>query len=477
MCLSSATTVVSKPDAAEEPALVAKASSMTREEVRMRAHPDTFLLIIIGERIYDCTRWQAHHPGGALTIRALCGKDATEPFNTTHPAFVKKGGLKGFYYAELKDGKTAIDKATIAYRELTVQMEDAGLFETDYTYYYFLWARLALMFSCVVAGVTLSDKLWVHALSGAMLGLFWQQTAFVGHDLGHNGISHDRKIDSIMGLFFGNFCTGIGIGWWKRGHNVHHIVTNSVDYDPDIQHLPVFAVSPRFLESPIFSTWYNATLALNKSAFFFVGIQHWIYYPVMAFARFNLYVQSLLHAFGLGAYDIKEKVYRRDLQIATLAGFWTWLVLLTLALPTWTSRVVFFILAHNVAGILHVQITLSHFAMPSYEGVTYDDSANGFLFTQMAGSMDVDCPLWMDWFHGGLHLQVVHHLWPRIPRHNLRKVQKIFISFCKEYPHLPKYHRYGFVEANCVMLHKLKETAKTATSFSELFEDSINMSG
>jgi delta8-fatty-acid desaturase len=253
-------------------------------------------------------------------------------------------------------------------------------------------------------------------------------------------------------------------------------VTNSVDYDPDIQHLPVFAVSPRFLESPIFSTWYNANLALNKSAFFFVAIQHWIYYPVMAFARFNLYVQSLLHAFGLGAYDIKEKVYRRDLQIATLMGFWTWLVLLTSALPTWTSRVVFFILAHNVAGMLHVQITLSHFAMPSYEGVTYDDSTNGFLYTQIAGSMDIDCPLWMDWFHGGLHLQVVHHLWPRIPRHNLRKVQKLLESFCKEFPHL-KYHRYGFYEANCVMLSKLKETAKTAKSFSELFEHSINMSG
>ena len=114
--------------------------------------------------------------------------------------------------------------------------------------------------------------------------------------------------------------------------------------------------------------------------------------------------------------------------------------------------------------------------MDTYEGVTYDDSKNGFLFTQLNGSMDIDCPLWMDWFHGGLHLQVVHHLWPRIPRHNLRKAQGILMDFVKQYPHL-QYYQYGFVKANKIMLSKLKETSKNAKSFHELFGDSINMAG
>ena len=47
---------------------------------------------------------------------------------------------------------------------------------------------------------------------------------------------------------------------------------------------------------------------------------------------------------------------------------------------------------------------------------------DGFLVTQLKGSLDVDCPPWMDWFHGGLQFQVEHHLWPKIPRHNLRTV-------------------------------------------------------
>jgi acyl-lipid Delta6-acetylenase / acyl-lipid (9-3)-desaturase len=66
--------------------------------------------------------------------------------------------------------------------------------------------------------------------------------AFLGHDIGHNAVSHDWNTDNNVGLFVGNLFTGIGIGWWKRSHNVHHICCNSIEHDPDIQHAPIFAV-------------------------------------------------------------------------------------------------------------------------------------------------------------------------------------------------------------------------------------------
>jgi fatty acid desaturase len=82
------------------------------------------------------------------------------------------------------------------------------------------------MFVLVLAGVVLCDRLWVHAISRILLGMFWQQVAFIGHDLGHNAVSHNLTPDSSWGLFAGNFCTGISIGWWRRSHNIHHIATN-----------------------------------------------------------------------------------------------------------------------------------------------------------------------------------------------------------------------------------------------------------
>mmetsp|Transcript_20635 Transcript_20635/g.25518 ORF Transcript_20635/g.25518 Transcript_20635/m.25518 type:complete len:482 (+) Transcript_20635:121-1566(+) len=449
-----------------------KTITLTRKEVFEASDPDNKCLIIIGSSIYDCTKWQNNHPGGHLTIRALCGKDATDAFDATHTPEIR-GRLKGFYYGKLADEN--LSDLTVDFRRITKQLKDEGFFETDYTFYYKKIAAYACLFALVLAGVFLSDKLIVHALSGMGLGLFWQQVAFIGHDLGHNGITHDRIIDSYLGLFFGNFCTGIGIGWWKRGHNVHHIVTNSIEYDPDIQHLPLFAVTPEYLKKRVFSTWYNAYLHLNSLAHVLVRYQHWLYYPVMAFARFNLYAQSLTHAFGVGMYDKNEYMWKRGLQVWSLLGFHTWLIALTMSLPTWSSRIVFFMLAHNVAGILHIQITLSHFSMPTYSGTTYDGCDNGHLQTQLKGSLDVDCPEWLDWFHGGLQFQTPHHVWPRMPRHNLRKAQSILMSFCKQ--HGLEFNCLPFLQANYTVFKTLRETGKTTLTLSELFTDGFNLVG
>jgi delta8-fatty-acid desaturase len=448
---------------------------LTRQEVRDLADPDELLLIVVGDHVLDCTTWQHHHPGGHLTIRALCGKDATDAFSAFHPDRVEKM-LGKFHFAPLlQGGNEEPDPTTLAFRRLTEDLKASGIFETDYGFYYQKAAWLFFLLAAVVAGVLLSDELWVHALSGALLGLFWQQMAFIGHDLAHFSVTHDSNTDNAIGVFVGNFFCGISSGWWKRSHNVHHIVTNSLEYDPDIQHLPILAVNEEYLQRPIFSTFYNWMLPLDGATHFLVGIQHWFYYPLMAVARYNLYVQSLLHAFGLGPYSLSEKTWRRDLQFLALAGFWTWLTLLVMHLPTCDERVAFVLLSHAVAGILHIQITLGHFIMPAYSGVTYDDDKNGWLQTQLKTTMDLDCPPWMDWFHGGLQFQAVHHLWPRAPRHRLRQLAGIVEEFCKE--HDLEYHRMSFLRGNYVLLCKLREVASSTKSFSELFSDGMNWSG
>lgn len=456
-----------------------KDRTLTRQKVSEIADPETLLLVIVRDRVYDCTRWQKNHPGGHLALRALCGTDATDPFLAYHPDVVEKKLLANFFYARIED-PVEPDSTTKAFRQLTDELRAGGAFETDYSVYYVKSAVYMAMLVAIVAGVTLSGSIWIHAASGALLGLFWQQVAFLGHDLGHNSVTHDRTMDSVIGLFAGNLLTGISIGWWKLSHNVHHIVPNSCEHDPNIQHLPLFAISKLFLTNTIFSKFHNRPLPVTKATHLLVRQQHWLYFPVMAVARFNLYIQSIKHALGVGPFAVQEKVWQRELQIMTLVGFWVWLTQLILLLPTWQSRLVFLMLSHNVAGILHVQITLSHFCMPAYTGSTmYDhndqDTRNSFLRSQLETSMDIDCSTWMDWFHGGLQYQVVHHVWPRLARHKLRKVLPKLIRFCNE--HSLPYHRYTFYDANCRMLSQLKEIGATTKTFSELFGDSINLRG
>jgi delta8-fatty-acid desaturase len=80
-------------------------------------------------------------------------------------------------------------------------------------------------------------------------------------------------------------------------------------------------------------------------------------------------------------------------------------------------------------------------------------------------TMDVDCPEWLDFFHGGLQFQAVHHLFPRIPRHNLRACQKMVMEFCEDVE-IP-YALYGFQEGNEKVIGHLGEIAQQARVLAE----------
>jgi len=111
-----------------------------------------------------------------------------------------------------------------------------------------------------------------------------------------------------------------------------------------------------------------------------------------------------------------------------------------------------------VLGLIHVQITISHFAMPveSQPVKSYD-----FVRTQLEHTMDVACPPWMDWFHGGLQFQTIHHLFPRLPRSKLRYVRDMYvIPYCEK--HGFKYLSYDFITCNRMVLDNFHKVALQA---------------
>lgn len=102
---------------------------------------------------------------------------------------------------------------------------------------------------------------------------------------------------------------------------------------------------------------------------------------------------------------------------------------------------------------LHVQITLSHWGMSTSDlGET-----ESFAQRQLRTTMDVDCPAWLDFIHGGLQFQAVHHLFPRMPRHNLRRAQALVKEFCLD-TGIP-YSILGFVDGNRHVVGRLDEVS------------------
>jgi delta8-fatty-acid desaturase len=306
-------------------------------------------------------------------------------------------------------------------------------------------------------------------VAGVAMGFYFQQVAFIGHDAGHHLITHDQDTDEKIGFVVGNTISGISIGWWKRSHNAHHVVTNSVNCDPDIQHLPVFAITDKFFK-PVMSTYHDKIFFFDKISKFFVSNQHLLYYVIMGVARFNLYVQSFIHILT------RETGRRQKLELVTMAIFWCWFSLLVSLIPTLSGRVIFVLLSHFIAGLLHVQITISHFSMATYHGLpsgTYQ--RDSFFISQMATTMNVNCYPHLDFFHGGLQFQIEHHLFPRVSRPYLRVLSKKIQKLCKKQD-VP-YCTHSFYEANKEVISSLKETAEKAQCLSSFIWDGINAVG
>jgi len=116
----------------------------------------------------------------------------------------------------------------------------------------------------------------------------------------------------------------------------------------------------------------------------------------------------------------------------------------------------YLLVSHVTASPLHVQIVLSHFSRST------DDlgPVESFPHRQLRTTTDVICSDSVAFLHGGLHLQVTHHLFPRLPRHNLRAASILAKEFAKEQG--LEYAEFGFFEGNREVRGVLGEVARQA---------------
>ncbi|KAF3456536.1 hypothetical protein FNV43_RR01189 [Rhamnella rubrinervis] len=178
----------------------------------------------------------------------------------------------GFYLKDFQVSDVSKD-----YRRLASEFSKLGLFDKKGHGVMYSLISVAIMLSLVFYGVLKSESVLVHMGCAVLLGLLWMQSAYVGHDSGHYQIMPTRGITKFTQLIAGNCLTGISIAWWKWTHNAHHISCNSLDYDPDLQHIPVFAVSSRFFTS-LTSCFYGRKLTFDRLARFssVISMSHFI---------------------------------------------------------------------------------------------------------------------------------------------------------------------------------------------------------
>jgi cytochrome b involved in lipid metabolism len=441
---------------------------VSRDEVSKHNTEDD-CWVIIDNKVYDVTKWLPHHPGGKNLILNLAGTDVTEEFKVFHlnPCYAR---LRPFLIGEVsKNDIKEISPLAKDVAQLSQKLKKQGAFKPDYLFHASRGVIiLALFYGCLY--FLQFPSVLSTIISAFCLGLCWQQFAFTGHDLGHHGVTHDFKLDHKLGFVIGNAMQGISLAWWRHNHNTHHTITNSITYDPDIQHVPFLAVSSDFFKN-LTSKYYNRTMKFDSVAKWFISSQHFWFYPVMMLARFNLYAQSYIFILAGPGSLSKERNY----ELASLIFFATWLTYLLTFTASFGHAILFLLVSHAVAGIVHVQICINHFPMETFEGLPQKAyETDGYIKSQLVTTTNIECSPFMDFFHGGLQFQVEHHLFPHLTRSWLRYTQGEVRKICKKH-NLPYYTR-SFFGANYDVLVKLKEISREAR-LADIFMDGLNMNG
>lgn len=458
----------------KEAEMTATTTKYTWTEVKKHCTPDDAWIVYMN-KVYDVSDWH-EHPGGAV-IFTHAGDDMTDIFAAFH-APGSQTMMKKFYIGDLipesvehKDERQrAFEKG---YRDLRSQLIMMGMFKSNKWFYvYKCLSNLAIWAAACALVYYSGDSVALQMTAAVMLGLFFQQCGWLAHDFLHHQVFKKRKYGDLFGIFWGNLMQGYSVQWWKNKHNGHHAVPNlhnstasSQDGDPDIDTMPLLAWSLKQAQS------YRELRADGKdSAFvkFMIKNQAIFYFPILLLARLSWLRESFKTSFGLGAASENAalELKAKGLQYPVLEKLgiilhYAWVLAVSTGYGTWSVgySVLFFLVMTCSCGLLLALVFgLGHNGMATYDAETRPD----FWKLQVTTTRNITGghgfpQAFVDWFCGGLQYQVDHHLFPTIPRHNLRKTHALVKSFCQEWG--VKYHEADLVDGSIEVLQHLNNVS------------------
>lgn len=397
------------------------------------------LLVKIHHNIVDLTGVVTWHPGGSHVLTSNRGADVTDLFEAFHANLSYHNFIVGTY-------ESVPPPYVIEFRDLHHSFKARGW----YTPPKYIFCIQMLLYLCLFASsLYLSLCLECTCFGAIAMGFFWQQTAGLGHDLGHSSSLGGRRANMVVGSLMSTI-TGLSSAWWRHSHFQHHVHTNVIEEDPDILHLPIFSVSDK-LSLPFYHNFLRRSVRIDSFAELLIRVQHVTMYPILMFARFNLYVQSIKYIHD------RHDLYSRIEKLGILS-FLSWHALLLARIGA-TRFWKFALLSHFVSGILHVQIVISHWA--SDVKTASDTPMDHFLHT-LQTTIDVKTPECMDWFHLGLQFQVAHHMYPRLPRCHLREATRAIQQICRK--HNLVYNAMTFGDLNRYLLSSMKRAGSASVA-------------
>jgi fatty acid desaturase len=324
------------------------------------------------------------------------------------------------------------------YRELSTVVREAGLLTPRRSYYAWkITLNLALSAACWAAFLVVGDSWW-QALVAVLLGITFVQSGFLGHDVGHQQVSRGRA-QYVLGLVHLNLLIGASYGWWVGHHNRHHSDPNNLDRDPDTLRRQV-----------IFDPSELPAKGGTRFRRFVIRFQPVMFFVLLAQEAWRVH---------LAGFQVRRSLRHPRLELSLVVLHCALLLTVTFTTLSFWLAVVFLLISQTVFGFyLGAVFAPNHKGMPVYRSTTKLD----WLHRQVLTARNIRPGAVTDFLFGGLNYQIEHHLFPSMPRANLRRARLIVRSYCEKYG-IP-YHEVSAVASYREVARYLGEVSKAARS-------------
>ncbi len=306
--------------------------------------------------------------------------------------------------------KSAIPRTRVnEYAELKQLIKKKGLLEKQPHFYTYKILSIVGLLALSIAFLLLVNNFWLQLLNAAFLAFVFGQIGFLGHDGGHRQIFNKTWKNDIVTLLQGNFLVGMSYSWWNDKHNAHHSHPNEVDMDPDIA-------------IPAISFTKEQALGKRNGFRFLAKYQVFFFFPLLTLVGIDLQCASIAHLLkGKARHTAAEAIF-----IVLHYVFYFGLVFFFSHLNFWQG--IIFILVNQMLFGLYLGSTFApnHKGMPILEKGSQLD----FLRRQVLTARNVTSNPFNDYMYGGLNYQIEHHLFPSMPRNNLKQAQQIIRAYC-----------------------------------------------
>ena len=299
---------------------------------------------------------------------------------------------------------------TSDYAELMAQVRGLGLLRRRRGAYAIRSAALGAALLLTLAAVLWLGDSWYQLVVAAALGVVLSQYGFLAHDAAHRQIFETNRANEWNARLMSTLVIGLSYGWWVKKHNAHHRSPNQIGHDPDIAPGGLVFTAEEARSGSPWVRWIRRH-------------QGYLFFPMLLLEGLNL------HAAG-----VRTLLQRPDLSHRALEGglialrFVAYLALVFLVMPPGLAVAFLGVQMATFGLLLGAAFAPNHKGMP----VVPRDAKLDFLRRQVLMSRNVRSGPLVDVAMGGLNYQIEHHLFPSMPRDNLRHAQPVVRAYCLE---------------------------------------------